>query len=582
MVYKSLKDCQSYLSDIQAIDYFLAKEISDFLNNDNPDIFHLLIALSESYRQGHSCLDLTEIADQTLWSEPQQDTSKVGYKFESLAKLQQKIESLNLASKEYPIVYKFDCLYFRRLWLYENEIAEVVSSKLKLDLKNLDFEKAKKILKELFDKSETINYQKIAVANSLIRGFSIISGGPGTGKTTTIMKLLIALEYINSNTKLSIQILAPTGKATNRLIESLELDQLNVNTDIEIMTVHRFLGVRNNSSKLKYHKDNLADCDALIIDEASMLDIGLFVKILQAIKPNCKLILVGDVNQLPAVEVGNLLVEFTKIKSIRDNLNETKKVIGQLTGYSDFELINECIIYLQKNYRSNRVISEFANSIINENYKNLYSKSNIYGSINFYSLSKLDIVLSDFVHKYYIKLSKLKDVKKSFEILKSFRILLANKNTQIGVDNFNKKIVKLLGKKDADYYDGKPIMITENNYTLDVFNGDVGLVYDQEVYFENSNNDFKKINISLLPKHEIAYAMTIHKTQGSEFDEVMLVLPQKANKILSNKLVYTGVTRAKLAVTVVSDKEIWEYATKTNPSRFSNISKLIDLNSIKK
>ncbi|QIV94127.1 exodeoxyribonuclease V subunit alpha [Allofrancisella frigidaquae] len=582
MVYKTLKDCQSYLSDIQAIDYFLAKEISDFLNNDNPDIFHLLIALSESYRQGHSCLDLIEIADQTLWSEPQQDTSKVGYKFESLAKLQQKIESLNLASKEYPIVYKFDCLYFRRLWLYENEIAEVVSSKLKLDLKNLDFEKAKKILKELFDKSETINYQKIAVANSLIRGFSIISGGPGTGKTTTIMKLLIALEYINSNTKLSIQILAPTGKATNRLIESLELDQLNVNTDIEIMTVHRFLGVRNNSSKLKYHKDNLADCDALIIDEASMLDIGLFVKILQAIKPSCKLILVGDVNQLPAVEVGNLLVEFTKIKSIRDNLNETKKVIGQVTGYSDFELINECIIYLQKNYRSNRVISEFANSIINENYKNLYSESNIYGSINFHSLSKLDVVLSDFVHKYYIKLSKLKDVKKSFEILKSFRILLANKNTQIGVDNFNKKIVKLLGKKDTDYYDGKPIMITENNYTLDVFNGDVGLVYNQEVYFENSNTGFKKINISLLPKHEIAYAMTIHKAQGSEFDEVMLILPQKANKILSNKLVYTGVTRAKLAVTIVSDKEIWEYAITNNPGRFSNISKLIDLNPVKK
>ncbi|QIV96435.1 DNA helicase/exodeoxyribonuclease V alpha subunit [Allofrancisella inopinata] len=582
MVYKSLKDCQSYLSDIQAIDYFLAKEISDFLNNDDADIFHLLIALSESYRQGHSCLDLAEIADQTLWSEPQQDTFKVGYKFESLAKLQQKIESLNLASKEYPIVYKFDCLYFRRLWLYEKEIAEVVSSKLKLDLKNLDFEKAKKILKELFDKSEAINYQKVAVANTLVRGFSIISGGPGTGKTTTIMKLLSVLEYINLNSKLNVRILAPTGKATNRLIESLELDQLNVKTDIEIMTVHRFLGVRNNSFKLKYHKNNLADCDALIIDEASMLDIGLFVKILQAIKPNCKLILVGDVNQLPAVEVGNLLVEFTKIKGVRDNLNETKKVISQLTGYCDFELINECIIYLQKNYRSNKAISEFANSIINENYQNLYPRSNIYGSINFYSLSKLDIVLSDFVHKYYIKLSKLQDVKKSFEILKSFRILLANKNTQIGVDNFNKKIVKLLGKKGADYYDGKPIMITENNYTLGVFNGDIGLVYNQEVYFENSSTDFKKINISLLPKHEIAYAMTIHKTQGSEFDEVMLVLPQKANKILSNKLVYTGVTRAKLTVTIVSDKEIWEYATTNNPSRFSNISKLIDLNMLKK
>ncbi|MBK2026734.1 exodeoxyribonuclease V subunit alpha [Allofrancisella guangzhouensis] len=576
MAYKNLRDCRHYLFDIEAIDYFLAKEISEFLDNDDSDIFHILIALSESYRQGHSCLDLAEVANQTLWSEAWQDVPKVGYNFGSLSELQQKIESLNFTSKEFPIAYKFGCLYFRRLWLYENEIAEVISSRLKLNIKSLDLLKAKKILEEIFDNFEVINYQKIAVANSLIRSFSIISGGPGTGKTTTIMKLLCALGYTSSNSKLIVRILAPTGKATNRLIESLDLDQFSSNTNIEIMTIHRFLGFRNNSTKLRYYKENQADCDALIIDEASMLDIGLFVKILRAIKPDCKLILIGDINQLPSVEAGNLLAEFTNVKSSSDSVNETKKVISQLTDYYDFTLINEFIVYLQKNYRSNKEISDFAKSIISKDIKNLYPKTDAYNSINFHLLSELDKVLSRFVHKYYFKLMVCENVKKSFEILKSFRILLANKSTHIGVDNLNKKIVNILGKQDTDYYNGKPIMVTENNYIFGVFNGDVGLVYDGEVYFEVSNTEFKKINIFLLPKHETAYAMTVHKTQGSEFNEVMMVLPQKVNKIISNKLIYTGVTRAKSAVTIVSDKEIWEYAITNDSSRFSNISKLID------
>ena len=572
MIYKNFSDCRKNLANVRAIDYFFAKEITDFLKINDEKIFHILIALSESFGQGHSCLDLSTLEGQILWQDDGDDFKK-GYSFENIAEAISSFEKFN-SKESSPIIYKFNHLYIKKIWNYENEIVDFVVSRLTINSQDLSIEKIKIILDKLFKKTNTVDYQKIAVTNALVRDFSIISGGPGTGKTTTIGKLIEAFQHL-SESKLNIELLAPTGKAANRLSESLGSIEFKPEINCNIRTIHRFLGVRSDSIKLKYSKDNKSECDVLIIDEASMLDISLFIKILRAIKDDCKVVLVGDVNQLPSIEAGSLFQELISMKSKECQILKTKSLITNLTGFNDFELTNEFSVYLHKNYRSNQEIANFAKNVISA--KDCFKETQEYESINFVKFNSLEQQLKSIISKYYSKLLLSKDIGNLFAILKSFRILVANKNAHIGTENLNKKVVAMLGKRDSDYFNGKPIMITENSYSQGVFNGDVGIVYDGRVWFETGGGKYKDIGLSSLPKHETAYVMTIHKTQGSEFNEIMIILPAELNKILTNKLLYTGITRAKNSVMIIANENIWQYAVANKQHRSSNIAKLLGI-----
>ncbi|AJI55965.1 exodeoxyribonuclease V, alpha subunit [Francisella philomiragia] len=588
-MYKTFHQACEQLADIRAIDFFFAKEVFDLVKKTTPSIitlsselypplhgakgndleqksnevlFHILIKLMHVYSHGHSCLKIADISNKTIFASEQstQSDAKVGFKMPSFDEIVSILESLDYDKLPIYFAKEYDSLYIKRLWNYEVEIANFINSRTIQNTQQDNY--IEEVVDKLFEPADEIDWQKQAVIKSLNYNFSIISGGPGTGKTTTVAKLLLAIQMSNQNQQ-RIALLAPTGKAAQRMTESLnsvlskrvDNDSYLGLSNLEAQTIHRFLGLRPNSTYVKYNEQSKAPYDVIIVDEASMLDMNIFIKLIRAVADNTKLILIGDTNQLPSVEAGSLLANFTHHRD------------GDITPYRTL---------LIKNYRSQQYINNLAASVLKGDI-NIDSHQN--ENINFHSIRNLDTYLRDYA-KRYSRLEKCSDYKEALTELNKFRILVANKNLEIGTDKLNQKIEKFMSKPIDSNYKGKPIMITQNSYSLGLFNGDVGIIWPDDTgklraYFDGK--DAKAFSLNMLPKYESVYAMTIHKTQGSEFDEIVIILPAEDNEALSKQLLYTAITRAKHKLTIISEQSSLSDIAQKDIKRNSNISELVSL-----
>ncbi|AJI74768.1 exodeoxyribonuclease V, alpha subunit [Francisella philomiragia subsp. philomiragia ATCC 25015] len=588
-MYKTFHQACEQLADIRAIDFFFAKEVFDLVKKTTPSIitlssdlypplhgakgndleqksnevlFHILIKLMHVYSHGHSCLKIADISNKTIFASEKtnQSDAKVGFKMPSFDEIVSILESLDYDKLPIYFAKEYDSLYIKRLWNYEVEIANFIKSRTIQNIQQANH--IEEVVDKLFEPADEIDWQKQAVIKSLNYNFSIISGGPGTGKTTTVAKLLLAIQMLNQNQQ-RIALLAPTGKAAQRMTESLnsvlskrvDNDSYLGLSNLEAQTIHRFLGLRPNSTHVKYNEQSKAPYDVIIVDEASMLDMNIFIKLIRAVADNTKLILIGDTNQLPSVEAGSLLANFTHHRD------------GDITPYTTL---------LIKNYRSQQYINNLAASVLKGNI-NIDSHQN--ENINFHSIRNLDTYLRDYA-KRYSQLEKCRDYKEALTELNKFRILVANKNLEIGTDKLNQKIEKFMSKPIDSSYKGKPIMITQNSYSLGLFNGDVGIIWPDDTgklraYFDGK--DAKAFSLNMLPKYESVYAMTIHKTQGSEFDEIVIILPAEDNEALSKQLLYTAITRAKHKLTIISEQSSLRDIAQKDIKRNSNISELVSL-----
>ncbi|GMN89623.1 exodeoxyribonuclease V subunit alpha [Francisella sciaenopsi] len=588
-MYKTFHQACEQLADIRAIDFFFAKEVFDLVKKTTPSmttlssesypplhgakgndleqksneiLFHILIKLMHVYSHGHSCLKIADISNKIIFASEQtnQSDAKVGFKMPSFDEIVIILESLDYDKLPIHFTKQYDSLYIKRLWNHEIEIANFIKSRTILNTQKDN--SIEEIVDKLFEPANEIDWQKQAVIKSLNYNFSIISGGPGTGKTTTVAKLLLAIQMLNQNQQ-RIALLAPTGKAAQRMTESLnsalskrvDNDSYLRLSNLEAQTIHRFLGLRPNSNYIKYNKQSKAPYDVIIVDEASMLDMNIFIKLIRAVADNTKLILIGDTNQLPSVEAGSLLANFTHHRD------------SDITPYTTL---------LIKNYRSQQYINNLAASVLKGDI-NIDTHQN--ENINFHSLRNLDTYLKKYA-KRYSQLEKCSDYKEALIELNKFRILVANKNLEIGTDKLNQKIEKFMSKPIDSNYKGKPIMITQNSYSLGLFNGDVGLIWPDDTgklraYFDGK--DAKAFSLNMLPKYESVYAMTIHKTQGSEFDEIVIILPLEDNEALSKQLLYTAITRAKYKLTIISEQSSLRDIAQKDIKRNSNISELVSL-----
>ena len=578
VMYKTFHEAKERLADIQAVDFFFAKEVLALINSQNirlengsKDIlFHLLIELMSAYSFGHSCIKIKDLAGKTLFaSQDDEQEPREGYKLASYKELLDILDSIDYAKLPIYFAKEFDSLYIKRLWCYEKEIAEFIKQKTNKNIACSDNAKLNEIVSRLFETTEEIDYQKQAVLNSFNYDFSIISGGPGTGKTTTVAKLLLATQMFNDKQQ-KIALLAPTGKAAQRMTESLrktlasglafsvipdsDQESFKYLQNLEAQTIHRFLGLRPNSKYIKYHKEVKAPYDVIIVDEASMLDINIFIKLIRSVAEDTKLILLGDINQLPSVEVGGLLASFT--------IN----IEGNIPIYTT---------KLLKNYRSQQNINNLANSVLMGEVSPVEHQSE---NIKFYDSKDMEKLLRNYADKYKA-LEKCSSYKEALELLSKFRILVANKNLDISTDRINQKIERLLGKTVDSNYKARPIMITQNSYSLGLFNGDIGIIWSDSsgrlrAYFDGK--DDREFSLNMLPNYETVYAMTIHKTQGSEFDEVAIILPDNDNEALTKQLIYTAITRAKRKLDIVSQLKIFNKVIKKSVTRNSNIQHLIE------
>lgn len=481
----------------------------------------------------------------------------------------------NPDSDKKPLVFTGERLYFYKYWLYENSLAEEL---LKTAGKEGCFAEDADEIAQSFRGLFGDNREQFEAAEKAVgKNFSVITGGPGTGKTTTVAKLLAGIFSVKQDA--DIILAAPTGKAASRMTEALKnaVERDDFKTvdstvrdrilSLEGQTIHRVLGWK--FGEFTMNRLNPLSADLIIVDEASMVDIALFYAMTEALGRRTSLILLGDKDQLASVGVGNVLSDICSNSDLlpEGTVSELKtshrfsedsgirKLAEAVNGEKNTadDIINICMEARDLDFKEREAAKE--------------KQSRAAAAAK---LAKAAAKIAESIKEKYAFLSE--PSLSPDEILKrlnDFKVLCPSKEDSYGVEKLNKAIEKALGKDgEGAFYSGRPVMVTNNNYSLKLFNGDCGVILGKTAYFR-INNVLESFQVSVLPPVETVYAMTVHKSQGSEYRSVLIVMPETEMPILTKELLYTAITRAKESVTIVADKTILEYTMKNRASRNS-------------
>ncbi len=481
--------------------------------------------------------------------------------------------SLVSDGKRTPLILHKDKFYLHKYFTYELHLAQGIAGLAAIRYKPPGGEK---VVESCFvgncDNKGEIDWQKMAAETAVNNCLCIISGGPGTGKTSTVVRIIgLLLQILGPNQEVALA--APTGKAAMRLKVSIgnSLASLPFAEEIikkiptEAGTLHRLLGVQRNSTQFRHHRENPLSQDVVVVDEASMVDLAMMSKLVDALKPEARLILLGDKDQLASVESGSVLADL--ISSLPDNTVELKKSYRFDTG------IKQLALHINKGEGE-----DAWSLLLNDRIDN----------VNLLQTS-LSAHAGSHYTDYMAKVSKVKALGQQQEIFHAFsrfRVLCGVRRGMYGVEGINKRIEHYLTRMGYDcfsetWYPGRPVLITRNDYSLGLYNGDVGICLPDpddgvmKIWFEQADGSLKHYLPFRLPQCETVYAMTIHKSQGSEFDEVLVVLPEEDSLILSRELIYTAVTRAKKDVRILAEKEIFKVSLARKVQRFSGLAEAI-------
>jgi exodeoxyribonuclease V alpha subunit len=440
---------------------------------------------------------------------------------------------------------------------------------------------------------------------AVMRRFCVISGGPGTGKTTTVMKILALLNEQARGRKLAVGLAAPTGKAAARMQSAMiaalqrpEFDlAMRATIPPEACTLHRLLGARPHTIDYRHNRDNPLPLDVLVVDEASMADLALAAKLLEALPVRARLILLGDKDQLASVEAGAVLGDicarpglsagFAKRLAAASGLK-----VKDLAVAKNASALSDSVALLTRSYRFGPesgigTLARLVNAGQGSDALALL-KSGAHADLAWRTVSPADLrsalraAVGDHLRAYFDTVRSGREPGEIFERFNDFRILCARRTGLLGVVGVNRLIEEALEERRvigtrSPWYPGRPVMITRNDYNLRVFNGDVGIALPDpqaegqlKIFFPagaEGARGVRKIAPARLPDHETAYAMTIHKSQGSEFGRVLMVLPSEPSPIMSRELVYTGITRAAKCVDIWGNEETFSGAVAKRLSR---------------
>ncbi|WP_432473981.1 exodeoxyribonuclease V subunit alpha [Amphritea sp. HPY] len=576
--------------DYQFARFIAGQEASDEIDSTDNSVVPLLAALT-SYQlsRGEVCLPLNQLT-QVVADWPQRLRDHLLQLLpEQLLDEQRLVNSRTISSgsEEAPLVMSSGRLYLYRYWRYEHFVADTIKHLAKPRQLNID--SVRQQLGQLFpeaDKAENqeTDWQKVAVAVALSRRFSVISGGPGTGKTTTVTRLLgLYVQQAMASGKVPLICLAaPTGKAAARLSESIgsAKARLPLTTDIieqipdHATTLHRLLGPVPNSRQFKHQRDNPLHLDLLVVDEASMIDLPMMARLLDALPEHASVIFIGDKDQLASVEAGSVLGDICAWDFVAGDgelryQQQQADYLAAVCQIKPGEVAGGCsamadsLALLRKSYRfrADSGIGRLAGLINSGQAKavpDLFRQS--FDDIRLEPLTadSYGQLIRDTAVGYRDYLSLVNSTAEPEQVLQAFnrsQLLAMVRQGPYGVEGLNQAVEQRLSGeglilKQGGWYSGRPIMISRNDYQLGLYNGDIGIaIADQSgelrVWFEQPDGSARGILPSRLPEHETVYAMTVHKSQGSEFEQVIMLLPPEHNPLLTRELIYTGVTRAK-------------------------------------
>lgn len=479
-------------------------------------------------------------------------------------------------------------------------------------------QKLSQSLERIFEQGVSPDWQRVAAAVGSTSQLSIVTGGPGTGKTYTVAALLacVALQH-DSEQRPRIALAAPTGKAATRLTESIRdacmrmpvADDVKTYLKLEAKTLHRLLAIVPGDVFPRYHRGRRLPYDMVVVDEASMVDLPMMSRLFDALHDHASIVLLGDKNQLSSVESGMVLGDICGTRNGTVFDSSLSQAIADITGQSvpssdEVAPIANNIVYLTHSYRSQDSggISALAASINAGNVNDALTclRSAEYANVRLAAPADFTELLGTEVLPHYrgLPLTALpidsEDIARALSVLGKVCVLCALRRGRYGADGVNETLRKLIGSSEigtseigasqfnssergygsrqtGPQYAGRPVMIRENNVPMRLFNGDTGLVLRAQtddntgmlsVFFPGPAGDgdqgtYRSFATARMPQHETAYAMTIHKSQGSEFDSVIVVLPEEDSPLLSRELLYTAVTRARKNIVVVASESIF-------------------------
>ncbi len=493
-------------------------------------------------------------------------------------------------------------LYLYRYWHYEHQLATAIRKRAGAARTPVDKDVLQAGIERYFPASgQTPDWQKAAAFAAVTGNFCVISGGPGTGKTHTVTHILALL--LEQDPSLRIAVCAPTGKAAARIQESIKKARQTLACPPELMsgipeeavTIHRLLGVRRDSPYFYHDHKNPLLLDVLIVDEASMVSLALMTKLVRAAAEGCRIILLGDKNQLASVEAGAVLGD---ICAAADTTGFSKTFCKQYAAATaetlppgssaDGAALSDCMVALKFSYRFDEAsaigaVSRAVNSGDAAAALKLIQRD-VSGTIARTPLpeaAEMENRLKTILEAGYEEMFLARSVPDAFYAFETFRILCSHRQGIYGVEGINRLLETLLQKRglidsDKPYYPGRPIMINRNDYSLGLYNGDIGIVRADEngkirTWFPDRAGGFRALSPTRLPSHETVYAMTIHKSQGSEFNRILMVLPAAVSPIFTRELIYTGITRARRQVEIWANDDIFETAVKARVERRSGL-----------
>ena len=451
------------------------------------------------------------------------------------------------------------------------------------------------------------DWQKIGVALALRQRLAVVSGGPGTGKTTAVVNLLACL--LEEDPDCRVVLAAPTGKAAARMTEAIRMRAEHLPGDIrgrlpaESFTIHRLLGVLPQGPKFIHHAGNPLSIDALVIDEASMLDLALATRLLEAVPDTARIVLLGDKDQLAAVESGAVFAEISSDPTLSASCRAD---LAEMCGLSPSDIepaaashpsaLTDTVVWLKQNFRFaadsgiGRLAAGINGSQASETLAWLRAGTDD-------SVLWLDDdgsepgeatwqVINDgyapYIEAVRRDASDLAAIERAFS---AFRVLCAEREGARGVGGINQRMEQQA--RDAlapttgqaarsPWYPGRPVIVLRNDYILKLFNGDIGIALPNDdgvlaVYFPTGAGEFRAIAPARLPEHQTAFAMTVHKSQGSEFDEVAVLLPASHSRVVTRELLYTAVTRARRRVTLCTASAELTTGIETSTQRNSGL-----------
>ncbi len=550
-------------------------------SKDLPDLPFVTAWVSRWTRQGHICLSTALSFSESIDSDVDLST----YRFPDLKAWADAVPEnhpfVSDGSRRTPLVVdrEHGLIYLHRWYMAEQRVADAILDRIhnpgdECVLTPKDHDR----LTFHFPSPDSAA-QKRAVQTAMQTPFALITGGPGTGKTTTILKLIdLFVHHYGKDVKIAL--CAPTGKAVSRMEESIR-EQGGRSTDASVqaiarfdsespthppVTLHRLLGLNPVKGTCRYNQKKPLPYDLIVLDESSMVDLLLMHQLVQAMKRSARLVLVGDKDQLPAVGAGTLFADLCKSPGLQ-----------------------ACTALLDINWRAKeapeivRLAGAINRGAADEAIRLLEDGS---GQVRWF---REDTALADLLKSgalpHWQKIKQCKTAQEAFRQMAEFQLLCAVRKGERGVSAINEKAMELLGEKRAPYH-GLPIMISVNEYQHKLYNGDTGIMLNDEhgtlrAYFPVAGG-FRSLDLSRLPAYEPLYATTIHKSQGSEAQEILLVLPSRDSAVLTVELLYTGITRARRMVSVFGEEEILRMGITRSVERASGIGYVLDQKSVSK